>query len=164
MSQGRRNLDFTAEELKYINSKINVDREWHPFAFDWVEESRYCEYDYVVKRCYAPAYYCYFDDPKALNLIRKEYYRPFDFNPYSELYKEVPLENMLDDYAGCILSRIFYMLLEEERKRKRNRDTESYEKLKKVYDNALHTTNEQWMILLKNHRDRVGVKSLAILV
>jgi hypothetical protein len=159
MSQGRRNLNFTAEELNYINSKFNDDGEWHPFAFDEVEESRYHGYDYVVKKCYAPAWYRSFDDPKALNLIRKAYYRTLDF-PYGELYKEVPLQNMLDDFAGHVLSHLFTVLWEEER----SGDTERYENAKKVYDNCLHTTNEQWMILLKIHRERVGVNSLAILV
>ena len=160
MSQGRRNLNFTAEELKYINSKFNGDGGWNPFALDEVEESRYYGYDYVVKRCYAPDWYDCFDDPKALNLIRKEYYRTLDF-PYGELYEEVPLENMLNDYAGYCLSGVFSEVYEEQLKVRRS-DTEKYEKVKKVYGDILHTTNEQWMNLLKIHRERVGVKSLVM--
>ena len=136
---GRRNLNFTDADLSYIRSKVAKGSK-NPFMKKTIKKSRYVGYDWTIPKCTAPDHYHLIDDPKALNLLRGEFYREGDI-PFYQIPEWIPSEEILDTFAGRWISYL--------------KDKEEH---KETYEKALYFTNEQWMELLEKHRERLRVK------
>ena len=136
---GRRNLNFTDADLNYIRSKVAKGRK-NPFTKKTIIKSRYSGYDWTLPKFTAPDHYHLIDDPKALNLLRGEFYREGDI-PFNDIPEWMSSKQLLDSFAGRWISYL-----------------KSRQEYKETYESALYFTNEQWMELLEKHRERLRVK------